>query len=78
VAVYDGTTVAVVGYDHYNNTGASVISMGTNTIILHTNAAGDQTNNQTGVITFDGTNIIITWTKNNGPTGTYDILWEAM
>lgn len=32
---------------------------------------------QTGTITFDATNIIITWTKTNNPTGTYQLLWEA-
>lgn len=32
---------------------------------------------QDGVVTWDGTNIIITWTKNGSPTGTYQILWEA-
>ena len=36
-------------------------------------AAGDQT----GIITFDATNIIITWTKTNTPSGTYNLLWEA-
>lgn len=34
-------------------------------------------NTQTGVVTFDATNIIITWTKTNNPTGVYNILWEA-
>ena len=32
---------------------------------------------QTGVITVDKTNIIITWTKSGSPTGTYILLWEA-
>lgn len=30
-----------------------------------------------GVITFDATNIIITWTKTGTPTGTANIIWEA-
>ncbi len=42
---------------------------------------GDETSGgnagQTGVITFDATNIIITWTKAGVPTGTFQILWEA-
>lgn len=32
---------------------------------------------QRGVVTFDATNIIITWTKTSNPTGIYQILWEA-
>jgi len=37
----------------------------------------DGSNGQTGVVTFDSTNIIITWTKNGGTTGTANLLWEA-
>ena len=33
---------------------------------------------QTWVVTFDATNIIITWTKDGIPTGIIDILWEAI
>lgn len=32
---------------------------------------------QTGVVTYDATNITITWTKANSPTGTYTGIWEA-
>lgn len=35
------------------------------------------TNTQTGVITFDATNIIITWTKTGSPIGQYYLVWEA-
>jgi hypothetical protein len=34
-------------------------------------------NGQTGVVTFDATNIAIAWTKAGTPTGTYQLLWEA-
>ncbi len=37
----------------------------------------NSTSNQEGVVTFDATNITITWTKTNNATGTYQILWEA-
>lgn len=38
----------------------------------------DATNSyQTGVITVDGTNITVTWTKTGTPTGDVEILWEA-
>ena len=30
-----------------------------------------------GVVTFDATNIIITWTQNGGASGTSTLLWEA-
>jgi hypothetical protein len=30
-----------------------------------------------GTVTFDGTNITITWSKMNSPVGTLNILWEA-
>lgn len=30
-----------------------------------------------GVVTFDATNIIITWTKTGSPTGVHNLLWEA-
>ena len=30
-----------------------------------------------GVVTFDSTNIIITWTKTGAPTGTFNLLWTA-
>lgn len=35
------------------------------------------TNYQTGVVTVDATNIIITWTKTSTPTGTAYLVWEA-
>lgn len=33
---------------------------------------------QTGVVTVDATNIIITWTKTSTPTGTAYLVWEAI
>lgn len=32
----------------------------------------------TGTISVDATNITITWSKSGSPTGTFDILWEAI
>lgn len=32
---------------------------------------------QTWVITFDATNITITWTKTSSPTGIFSLMWEA-
>lgn len=35
------------------------------------------TQGQTGIVSVDATNIIITWTKNLTPSGTESFLWEA-
>jgi hypothetical protein len=32
---------------------------------------------QSGVVTFDATNIIITWTKTGSPSGASNLMWEA-
>lgn len=77
VSVYNGTTQSSAGNDNFNNVATSWASMGTTSIILHTATAGTSANNQTGVLTFDATNIIITWTQAGSPTGTYNIMWEA-
>lgn len=69
---YNGTTKSVVGYVISN---AAYRDMAGTDIILY--EVSNNTQFQTGVITFDATNIIITWTKTNSPTGTYGILWEA-
>lgn len=41
-------------------------------------ASNDVSDYQTGVITFDSTNISIAWTKTGTPSGTANILWEAV
>lgn len=76
-SIYNGTTQVSAGYDHYGNSGGLLDSMGTTTIVLHTSSSGDQTNKQTGTITFDATNISIDWVKTNSPAGTYNIMWEV-
>lgn len=70
-SVYDGTTQSSQSIYVYEN---DFDHTATFTLNL-SSAAG--INRQVGVITFDATNIIITWTKTNNPTGTYLILWEA-
>lgn len=72
VFTYIGTTKSVVGYVFSN--GALRDMAGTDIILYE---AGNNTQFQTGVISKDATNIIITWTKTNSPTGTYGILVEA-
>lgn len=73
--VYDGTTQSSIStYGNGTNAGGNNVEATTFTISSASAAAGDQT----GVITFDATNIIITWTKTGSPTGTYQLLWEAV
>lgn len=47
----------------------------TNTFLVHGGTAGAY---QTATISADGTNIILTWTKTGSPTGTVNIIWEAL
>jgi len=68
--VYNGTTQSSLSY---YQTGAQTTSIAT-TFTLNIDTAGGT---QTGVVTVDSTNIIITWTKTNSPAGTYTLLWEA-
>ncbi len=72
VLVYNGTTASANGQALSN--GSYRDMSGTNIILYE---LGNNTQFQTGVITFDATNIILTWTKTNSPTGTYTIMWEA-
>ncbi len=74
VLAYNGTTSSVVGRAFIN--GANRDMSGTD-IILYGPTSGNQTEFQTGVVTFDATNIIITWTKTNSPTGIVGMMWEA-
>jgi len=69
--IYNGTTQASAS--NYSNS-ATPAYVDDNTFTLNA-AAGAGT--QTGVVTFDSTNIIITWTKTNSPTGTFFLIWEA-
>lgn len=70
---YDGTSQACISSN-------GIVTQDTNSssyaiYFRPSNNATEQS--QTGVITFDRTNIIITWTKLNSPSGTARILWEA-
>ncbi len=76
-------TTAFTRYDGTTQTSQGTSGDGTSVNITSTfslNSLSTSTNNnltQVGVVTVDSTNIIITWTKNNSPTGTYTLLWEA-
>lgn len=68
--VYNGSTQ--IGASYYI-TGAFSDAT-TTAFILNTSLTSGT---QTGVVTFDATNITITWTKSGSPTGTYNGFWEA-
>lgn len=70
-AVYNGTTQSSVST--YLTGSFGIVSSNTNLILNADLTSGTQT----GVVTFDATNIIITWTKTNSPGGNYQLLWEA-
>lgn len=70
MTVYNGTTQSSVAR---HTSSANVVTVNTFTL----NNTATATNTQTGVVTFDATNIIITWTKTNSPDGIYYLLWEA-
>ncbi len=73
VTVYNGSTQSSVSIYIQQAGGISILST-TFTLNLTQSGSADT---QTGTVTFDATNIIITWTKTNSPTGTYTLLWEA-
>ncbi len=70
--VYNGATQSSVSLYGVNNAIPGTIAT---TFSLNTGAVSSV--DQTGVVTFDATNIIITWTKTGAATGTYTLLWEA-
>lgn len=71
IATYNGTTQSSLSV---YETGTSSYQALPN-FVLNMATGGGQT--QSGVVTFDSTNIIITWTKAGSPTGSYTIIWEA-
>lgn len=65
--VYNGTTQSSTSLQGLNSALSSAFRIGQGT---------GGTDYSEGVVTFDATNISIVWTKNNNPTGTYNLLWE--
>lgn len=79
VGTYNGTHTAMV-YNALNVQPSQAFNASVDNIILHLSGFGGtgvDTDFQTAVPTFDATNITLTWTKTNSPTGTAQILWEA-
>ncbi len=70
---YNGTTTSVAGAQWE---AAGAFTQENNA--FNVGGASGSSGYQAGVVTWDATNIIITWTKNATPTGTATIMWEAM
>lgn len=69
--VYNGTTQSSV-----SRKGNGTVSLTVTTFDLD-NAGIPASNYNRGVVTFDSTNIIITWTETGNAAGVYTLLWEA-
>lgn len=85
-AIANGTAPGFYySYTTYNGTTQSSLSINrssTTAVLLSTDfrltsGSAASTDYTAGVVTVDATNIIITWTKNSNPTGTYSLVWEA-
>jgi hypothetical protein len=70
--VYNGTTQSSA-----SNYPSAATPTYTNASTFTLNAASASGATQTGVVTFDSTNISIAWTKTGSPTGTFYCVWEA-
>ena len=71
---YNGTTCSVIGWQFENGAIRNMNNSGS--IVLYNSV---ESIFNTGVVTFDATNIIITWTLTGagGTPRTFDVLWEA-
>jgi hypothetical protein len=74
--VYDGTNTRCI-YSTILVGSAPEFNTSTSFIIKLMDPSNWATYYQTATVTFDATNITLTWTKNGSPTGTAQILWEA-
>lgn len=76
--IYNGTTQSSLNLAiHTDDATNQGISIHGSDFRIYAVTTGTFTNYQTGVVTFDATNIIITWTKTSTPTGTANLMWGA-
>ncbi|HBP65505.1 MAG TPA: hypothetical protein DD730_14905 [Desulfosporosinus sp.] len=76
------TAVNVRSVGSYDSGGQNCISTSTTTACVLNNSTiinieQGGANNISGICSVDGTNITLTWARNNAPSGTLNILWEA-
>lgn len=75
-ALYSSSTQSSVFNSHRSSSSASSNeSKHGSTFTIYSDADSKY---QSGVITVDATNITITWTKTSTPTGTANLIWEAL
>lgn len=76
IGVYNGTTTSAIWYSLNRTVGTDAGTDTTNIIYIEDAASG--TDNQAATVTFNATNIVLSWTKTGSPEGTnIFILWEA-
>lgn len=80
IGSYDGSTQNCNYVAFSSNGGTSGASVDTSNAIHYAYgaSAGSDADKLTGAVSFDATNITITWTKTANPTGTGNIHWEAI
>lgn len=74
ITFYNGTLQSSVYWGGRINTATTSSQNGAGTSVI----VGENGNYQSGVVTFDATNIIITWTKTGTPGNTAQIAWKAI
>lgn len=75
VSPVGGLAFSFGGNSISNTDGSSnLIGQASASFLLHSGTAGAY---QTGTVTADATNIIITWVKTGSPSGTVNLIWEA-
>lgn len=78
VGTYNGTTTSAVVTGLNVSGGGNATEAGTDSTNIIFIAQNGTTTNQHATVTFDGTNITLTWTKVGSPTRTAYIMWEAI
>lgn len=71
MTTYNGTTQSSQSVYGTSTNSSSTTNFTLNSVAISTDGW------QEGIVTFDTTNIIITWTKTWNPSWTYNLLWEA-
>lgn len=77
---YDGTS-QTSNFVAFSSNGSTAMAGQDTTHAIHYGyggTAGANSDNLVGTVTFDATNITITWTKTNSSTGTGEIVWSAI
>lgn len=77
MTTYNGTTQASL-YGAHNSSNGATGNYSDHGALFKIYGDINGNKQQAGVVTVDATNIIITWTKTNLPTGTANIVWDAI